>query len=303
MLDLQQLTTLTGWTGQPVVVYTALSSVACLIESETVAMLRGRRSSIQLNLNQREKMRAAGQFNAQLMDYIRDYVKVGVTTAEIDRLVYEYTLDHGHLPAPLGYQGFPKSCCTSVNEVICHGIPGDYALQDGDLVNVDITSIVDGWHGDQSETFLIGEVSDQVRQVTQCAFDCLNLGIAACKPEGTVYAIGVAIAAEANRYGFGVVREYVGHGLGEKFHQEPSIPHHPTPGSQKVRLLPGTCFTVEPMINVGHQATILDSKDGWTVRTRDGLASAQFEHTILMTEQGPEILTRTEHGPRPGHHF
>jgi len=266
-------------------------------------MLRGRRSSIQLNLNQQEKMRAAGQFNAELMDYIRDYVKAGVTTAEIDRLVYEYTCDHGHVPAPLGYQGFPKSCCTSVNEVICHGIPGDYALQDGDLVNVDITSIVDGWHGDQSETFLIGEVSDQVRQVTQCAFDCLNLGIAACKPGGTVYEIGVAIAAEANRYGFGVVREYVGHGLGEKFHQEPSIPHHPTPGSQKVRLLPGTCFTVEPMINVGHQATVLDTKDGWTVRTRDGLSSAQFEHTILMTEQGPEVLTRTEHGPRPGHHF
>jgi len=266
-------------------------------------MLRGRRSSIQLDLNQREKMRAAGQFNAQLMDYIRDYVKVGVTTGEIDRLVYEYTLDHGHVPAPLGYQGFPKSCCTSVNEVICHGIPGDYTLQEGDLVNVDITTIVDGWHGDQSETFLIGEVSDQVRQLTQCAFDCLNLGIAACKSGGTVYAIGVAIAAEANRYGFGVVREYVGHGLGEKFHQEPSIPHHPTPGSQKVRLLPGTCFTVEPMINVGHQATILDPKDGWTVRTRDGLPSAQFEHTILMTEQGPEILTRTDRGPRPGYHF
>ena len=187
--------------------------------------------------------------------------------------------------------------------MICHGIPGDYALQEGDLVNVDITSIVDGWHGDQSETFLIGEVSDEARQVTQCAFDCLNLGIAACKPGGTVYEIGVAIAAEANRYGFGVVREYVGHGLGEKFHQEPSIPHHPTPGSQKVRLLPGTCFTVEQMINVGHQATILDPQDGWTVRTRDGLPSAQFEHTILMTEQGPEVLTRTEHGPRPGHHF
>ena len=303
MLDLQQLTTLTGWPDQLVVVHTTLAGIVCRIERETVLMLRGRRSSIQLNLNQREKMRAAGQFNAQLMDYIRDYVKVGVTTAEIDRLVYEYTLDHGHVPAPLGYQGFPKSCCTSVNEVICHGIPGDYALQDGDLVNVDITSIVDGWHGDQSETFLLGEVSEEVRQVTQCAFDCLNLGIAACKPGGTVYAIGVAIAAEANRYGFGVVREYVGHGLGEKFHQEPSIPHHPTPGSQKVKLLPGTCFTVEPMINVGHQATILDSKDGWTVRTRDGLPSAQFEHTILMTEQGPEILTRTERGPRPGHDF
>ena len=240
-------------------------------------------------------MRAAGQFNAELMDYIRDYVKAGVTTAEIDRLVYEYTCDHGHVPAPLGYQGFPKSCCTSVNEVICHGIPGDYALQDGDLVNVDITSIVDGWHGDQSETFLIGEVSDQVRQVTQCAFDCLNLGIAACKPGGTVYEIGVAIAAEANRYGFGVVREYVGHGLGEKFHQEPSIPHHPTPGSQKVRLLPGTCFTVEPMINIGRpEVKILG--DGWTAVTKDRSLSAQFEHSIGVTADGYEIFTLSPKG-------
>lgn len=263
-------------------------------------MLRGRRSSILLNLDQREKMRAAGKFNAQLMDYIRDDVQVGTTTGEIDRLVHEYTLDHGHVPAPLGYQGFPKSCCTSVNEVICHGIPGDYVLQDGDLVNVDITSIVAGWHGDQSETFLIGNVSEQARQVTQCALDSLYRGIAASKPGGTVYAIGVAVAAEAKRYEFGVVREYVGHGLGEKFHQEPSIPHHPTPGAEKVRLLPGTCFTIEPMINVGHHATLLDGSDGWTVRTRDGLPSAQFEHTILMTEQGAEILTQTERGPRPG---
>lgn len=266
-------------------------------------MLRGRRSSIQLNLDQCEKMRAAGKFNAQLMDYIRDYVKLGVTTGEIDRLVHEYTLDHGHRPAPLGYQGFPKSCCTSVNEVICHGIPGDYVLQDGDLVNVDITTIVDGWHGDQSETFLIGNVSEEARQVTQCAFDTLYLGIAASKPGGTVYEIGAAIALEAKRYGFGVVREYVGHGLGEKFHQEPSIPHHPTPGAKNVRLLPGTCFTIEPMINVGDHATVLDPQDGWTVRTRDALASAQFEHTILMTEKGPQILTQTERGPRRGDRF
>lgn len=262
-------------------------------------MLHGRRS-LRLSPVERSAMRAACAFNAQLMDYIRPFVQAGIATAEIDRLVHQYTVKHGHRPAPLGYQGFPKSCCTSVNEVICHGIPDGYVLKSGDIVNVDLTTIVDGWHGDQSETFLIGEVSDTARAVTQCALDCLHAGIDALSPGCCIAAIGDAIVAIAESRGFSVVREYVGHGLGRRFHQEPSIPHYPTRQSRQERLHPGICFTVEPMINVGKRYTSLDKEDGWTVRTRDGELSAQFEHTVLMTEDGPEILTETQHGPQRG---
>ncbi len=261
------------------------------------------RQKLQLTEMERDSMRAAGKFNAQLMDMIRVHVKAGITTEEIDRLVHEYTLDHGHTPACLNYQGFPKSCCTSVNEVICHGIPGPYALTDGDIVNVDLTTVVDGWFGDQSETFLIGDVSDEARAVTQCAFDCLYLGIAAIKPGGRVSDIGYAITEEAHRRGFSVVREYVGHGLGRKFHQDPSISHYPTKQARNVRIVPGICFTIEPMINAGERFTVMDRNDGWTVRTQDGRLSAQFEHSILMTEKGPELLTVTKDGPQEGHRF
>ena len=248
-------------------------------------------------------MRLACQFNAQVMDFVRPSMRPGITTGEIDRLVHEYTVQHGHTPAPLGYQGFPKSCCTSVNDVICHGIPGDYALREGDIVNLDITSIVDGWYGDQSETFLIGKVPDEARRVTQCAFDCLYLGIDAIRPGGRISDIGVAIVTEAEKRGFSVVREYVGHGVGRRFHQEPSVPHYPTRQSRQERILPGMCFTIEPMINAGSRLAVLDKHDGWTVRTKDGHCSAQFEHTILMTEEGPEILTPTIHGPQRGRRF
>jgi methionyl aminopeptidase len=258
---------------------------------------------LQLTSTERDAMRQAGRFNAQLLDHVRPLVKAGISTNEIDAIVHQYTLKHGHRPAPLGYQSFPKSCCTSVNEVICHGIPGDYVLTDGDIVNIDVTSVVDGWHGDQSETFLIGQVSEEARAVTQCSFDCLYLGIAASKPGGRVSDIGEAILAEATRRGFSVVREYVGHGLGRQFHQDPSIFHFPNREARQERLLPGMCFTIEPMINVGSRHTVLDAGDGWTVRSRDGKLSAQFEHTILMTEDGPEILTLTRHGPQPGHRF
>ncbi|MCO6455161.1 MAG: type I methionyl aminopeptidase [Pirellulaceae bacterium] len=259
--------------------------------------------NLQLTETERQAMRRACQFNAQLMDFIRPHVRAGITTAAIDRLVHEYTLDHGHTPAPLGYQGFPRSCCTSVNEVICHGIPDGYVLKEGDLINVDVTTIVQGWYGDQSETFLIGNVSNEARAVTQCAFDCLYLAIDAVRPGGRVSDIGDAIVAEARRFGFSVVREYVGHGVGRRFHQEPSIPHYPTRQSRQDVLLPGICFTIEPMINAGTRLTVLDKSDGWTVRTRDGRPTAQFEHTILLTENGPEILTLTQDGPQRGHRF
>ncbi len=265
-------------------------------------MLHGRRS-LRLNKSERSAIHAACQFNAEVLDYVRPYIQEGVTTLEIDRLVHEYTIEHGHVPAPLDYHDFPRSCCTSVNEVICHGIPDDYVLKSGDLVNVDLTTIVDGWHGDQSETFLIGQVSDQARRVTQCAFDCLWAAIHAISPGCLISEIGETIVAIAEVQKFSVVREYVGHGLGRRFHQEPSIPHYPTRQSRQERLYPGICFTVEPMINVGKRYTALDKKDGWTVRTRDGELSAQFEHTILMTEEGPEVLTLTKDGPQDGHQF
>lgn len=265
-------------------------------------MLHGKRK-IQLAKPERDAMRRAGSFNAQLMDYIRDFVRAGITTGEIDRLVHEYTLKHGHTPATLGYQGYPKSCCTSVNEVICHGIPSDYVLKSGDIVNVDLTTIVDGWHGDSSETFLIGEVSDEARGVTQCAFDCLYAGIEAIKPGCRVSDVGDAIVKLASSRGFSVVREFVGHGLGQQFHQEPTVPHFPSRQSRRDRLYPGTCFTIEPMINVGGRQGVTDKSDGWTVRTKDLSLSAQFEHTIMMTEVGPEILTQTAQGPRPGFQF
>ncbi len=270
-----------------------------------------RRPRIRLSTHEREHMRAAGRFNAELMDLVRTYVRPGIATEELDRIVYEYTMDNGHQPACLGYPGdaapFPKSCCISVNDVICHGIPGPYVLRPGDLVNIDLTTIVDGWHGDQSETFLIGEpdeISDESRKLTQCAFDVMHLAIKAISPGCRISVIGETIVEYVNRfYGFGVVEKYVGHGIGTRFHQRPNIPHVPIKQSFHERLHPGMCFTIEPMVNGGTSKSVVDRRDGWTVRTLDRRCSAQFEHTILMTESGPEILTTTQYGPQPGHRF
>ncbi|HTN76764.1 MAG TPA: type I methionyl aminopeptidase [Pirellulaceae bacterium] len=272
-------------------------------------MLQGTRK-LCLNELEREMMRKACRFNAELMDMVRPHMQPGITTGAIDRLVHEYTISHGHRPACLGYPGkrypFPKSCCLSINDVICHGIPGEQVLRAGDIVNVDLTSVVDGWHGDSSETFIIGDpaqVSPEARAVTQCAFDCMHLAIEAIRPSCRVSDIGEVIVAEAERRGFSVVVEYVGHGVGRQFHQKPSIPHAPTRQARGERLDPGLCFTIEPMINTGTRYTLEDKKDGWTVRTKDGGLSAQFEHTILMTESGPEILTQPKNGPHKGHKF
>lgn len=266
-------------------------------------MLQPKKKLTLLAKPEREAMRVAGRFNAQLLDQVRDIIKPGITTGEIDLLVAQYTRKHGHRSADLHYQGYPKSCCTSVNDVVCHGIPGNYVLQEGDIVNVDVTTVVDGWHGDSSETFLIGEVSDTARAVTQCSFDCLYLAIDALTPGCRVSDIGDAIVREATARGFSVVHEFVGHGVGRDFHQEPTIPHYPNRQARKDRLYPGVCFTIEPMINAGARHCTQDKRDGWTVRTKDGSLSAQFEHTILMTEEGPEILTPTQRGPQRGHKF
>ena len=263
---------------------------------------------IRLCESEREEIRNAATFNARLMDLVRDFVQEGRRTEEIDKLVHDYTFDHGHIPACLGYSGdsspFPKSCCTSVNDVVCHGIPSAYRLEEGDIVNVDITTIVEGWHADQSETFMIGRCAPATVEVVQGAFDSLYLAIDALTPGCPVSTIGEAIVKYArHEKNFGVVDKYVGHGIGRFFHQLPNIPHVPTRASRSDFLEPGMCFTIEPMINLGKPSTKLDRSDGWTVRTSDGKLSAQFEHTILMTEDGPEILTLTERGPQKGHRF
>ncbi len=266
-----------------------------------------RQKKVLLKLSEREGMRAACRFNADLMDFIRPYVREGVTTGQIDRMVYEYTRDHGHVPACLGYgppkNPFPRSCCTSVNQVVCHGIPNQYTLRPGDIVNVDLTTIVDGWHGDQSETFLIEPVAKSVRNVVQCAFDSMHMAIQSLSPGCSLDLIGQVILKHASPFRFGVVDKYVGHGIGRRFHQPPNVSHVPTNEAKRQKIEPGLCFTIEPMINGGTAKTIEDQRDGWTVRTADGCVSAQFEHTILMTETGVEVLTTTRHGPQPGHVF
>ncbi|MBL8820324.1 MAG: type I methionyl aminopeptidase [Planctomyces sp.] len=256
-----------------------------------------------LKEDERNGLRAASRFNAELMDYLRPHVKAGITTDELDRMAYDYTIDHGHTPACIGYHGYPKTICTSVNEVVCHGIPNAKPLREGDIVNVDITTIVDGWYGDQSETFLIGNVHAAAKRLVQTTFDSLFVGIRACRPGCAVIEIGQAIQTFAQAAGYSIVREYQGHGIGRQFHQDPGIPHFASFTSSRDILEPGTCFTIEPMLNVGGWKTRLDKRDGWTVRTLDGSLSAQFEHTILMTESGPEILTLTKNGPQEGHHF
>lgn len=255
------------------------------------------------NEEQRNGLRAAGRFNAQLMDFIRPHVKPGIKTIELDQLAYDYTIQHGHTPACLGYQGYTKTACISINEVVCHGIPDGRVLRSGDIVNVDLTSIVDGWYGDQSETFFVGEVSDEARRLVQVTFDSLYRAIRALKPGSRVIEIGRTIYDYARSHGFEVVREYQGHGVGAEFHQEPGIPHYPHPSTSRQVLDPGVCFTIEPMLNAGTWRTVPDPSDGWTVRTADGSLSAQFEHTLLMTEDGPEILTRTTDGPQEGYVF
>lgn len=239
-------------------------------------------------------MRRAGAFNGQLLDFIRGYIRPGISTGEIDRLVHTYTLDHGHRPATLGYNGFPKSCCTSINDVVCHGIPDDkVVLKEGDIINVDVTTIVDGYYGDQSETFMVGEVTPEARELVLAAARALLAGIDAVQPGRTLNAIGEAIEALIAPLGYGIVRQYTGHGIGTRFHEDFSVFHYSTPEAERVILVPGMTFTIEPMINAGTWQTRLDEHDKWTVTTRDGSLSAQFEHTIAVTETGAEVLTLT----------
>ena len=239
-------------------------------------------------------MRKAGAFNGDLMDYIRPFVKAGMSTGRIDSLVHDYTARHGHTPACLGYRGFPKSACISINEVVCHGIPSDdVLLREGDIVNIDCTTIVDGFFGDSSETFMIGRVSAEAQRLVHVAAQALMRGIDAVRPGSLLRGIAETIEPFVTSEGCSVVRQYTGHGIGNKFHEGFTVYHHLDPDCEQVILKPGMTFTVEPMINRGGWEVTVDKKDGWTVRTKDGSLSAQFEHTVLVTEDGADILTLT----------
>lgn len=262
-----------------------------------------KKHSLILDETERNCMRRACRVNAELMDYIRDFVKPGISTREIDTLVYNWTTERGHRPATLGYRKFPASLCTSPNHIVCHGIPGDTVLAEGDIINLDLTTVVDGWHGDQSETFMVGTVSNEARDLVQASFDAMWAAIDVLRPGSKVIEIGRVISSLAKARGFSVVKEYQGHGIGRTFHQKPHIPHFPDAYLGAQVLEPGVCFTIEPMLNQGTWRTVLDRRDGWTVYTADGKLSAQFEHTILMTESGPEVMTRTQRGPQRGHKF
>jgi methionyl aminopeptidase len=236
-----------------------------------------------------ERMRVAGRIAANALVEVGARVAPGVTTDELDRVGHEFLCDHGAYPSTLGYRGFPKSLCTSVNEVVCHGIPDSTRLADGDIVNVDITAFIGGVHGDTDRTYLVGEVSDEDRLLVERTEAALTRAIAAVRPGRSVSVIGRVIESYAKRFGYGVVREFTGHGIGTAFHSGLVVPHYDDPRHDVV-VQPGMTFTIEPMLNLGtHEWTMWP--DGWTVVTRDGRRSAQCEHTLLVTESGAEILT------------
>ena len=237
-----------------------------------------------------EKMRVAGRLAAEVLEMIEPHVKPGVTTDELDRICHDYIVnEQGAIPAPLNYHGFPRSICTSVNHQVCHGIPGDKKLKKGDIVNIDITVIKDGYHGDTSKMFYVGEPSIQARRLVETAYECMVTGIRMVRPGVRLGDIGHAIQQLAESRNFSVVREYCGHGIGKQFHEDPQVLHYGKPGTG-LELEPGMTFTIEPMINAGKRHVKLLG-DGWTVVTKDRSLSAQWEHTILVTPEGYEVLT------------
>jgi len=241
-----------------------------------------------------EGMRRAGRLAASILDAIVPLMQPGVTTAEIDDKVREMMLAGGAVPATLGYRGYTHSCCISINHVVCHGIPGEKALKDGDIVNVDVTPLLDGWHGDTSRMYLVGDVALKARRLVEVTHECLMIGIEKAQPGARLGDIGAAIEAHAHQFRYGVVREFCGHGVGRLFHDAPEVVHAATAGTGP-ELRPGMFFTIEPMINLGRPWVKL-LKDGWTAVTRDKSLSAQFEHSIGITETGNEIFTLSEKG-------
>ncbi|TDC70031.1 type I methionyl aminopeptidase [Actinomadura sp. GC306] len=236
-----------------------------------------------------ERMRVAGKIAAQALEEVGKNVRPGITTDELDAIGHEFLLDHGAYPSTLGYRGFPKSLCTSINEVICHGIPDDTVLCDGDIINIDITAFIDGVHGDTDATFLCGDVDEESRLLVERTREAAMRGIRAVKPGRALNVIGRVIESYAKRFGYGVVRDFTGHGIGTTFHSGLVVPHYDDPSATTI-IEPGMTFTVEPMLTLGtHDYDIW--KDGWTVVTKDRKRTAQFEHTLLVTEDGHEILT------------
>jgi methionyl aminopeptidase len=238
-----------------------------------------------------EGMRKAGQLAAEALDMLAKHVEPDVTTEALDDLVLEFALDHGAYPAPLNYRGFPKAICTSVNHVVCHGIPGPKPLREGDILNIDVTLIVDGWHGDTSRMYGVGQISRRAERLVGVTFEALRRGIAAVKPGLTTGHIGAAIQSYAESERCSVVRDFCGHGLGQVFHDRPNILHYGEEG-EGVTLEPGMLFTIEPMINLG-RPHVKVLPDGWTAVTRDRELSAQFEHTVGVTETGCEVFTHS----------
>jgi methionyl aminopeptidase len=251
-----------------------------------------------------EKMRVAGRLAAEVLDFIAPHVKPGVTTGRLNDLCHEYMVNvQGTVPAPLnyappGYKPFPKSICTSVNHQVCHGIPGDRVLKPGDILNIDITVIKDGYHGDSSRMFYVGEPSTQARRLVDVTFECMWIGIRQIRPGVRLGDIGWAIQKFAESNGFSVVREFCGHGIGRNFHEEPQVLHYGKPGTLE-ELVPGMTFTIEPMINAGRRDVKEFGNDGWTIVTKDHSLSAQWEHTVLVTETGYEVLTLSAGSPPP----
>jgi len=239
-------------------------------------------------------MRKAGALTAECLDMVAPHVVPGIPTDEIDRLVFEFAMDNGAIPAPLRYRGFPKAVCTSINHVVCHGIPGEKLLKNGDILNIDVTLIVDGWHGDSSRMYPVGEISRRSERLLEVTFESMWHGINAVRPGATTGDVGAAIQTFAESHRMSVVRDFCGHGLGRVFHDVPNILHFGRAG-EGVRFKPGMYFTIEPMINLGKpQVKILS--DGWTAVTRDRSLSAQFEHTVAVTEDGCEVFTRSPGG-------
>jgi len=239
-------------------------------------------------------MRKAGQLAAEALDMLTEHIKPGVTTETLDELVLDFALERGASPAPLNYRGFPKSICTSINHVVCHGIPGPKPLREGDIVNIDVTLIIDGWHGDTSRMYPVGRISRRAERLIRVTYEALQRGIAAVEPGATTGHIGGAIQAYAESERCSVVRDFCGHGLGQVFHDRPNILHYGEPG-EGVTLEPGMLFTIEPMINLG-RPHVKVLPDGWTAVTRDRELSAQFEHTVGVTEAGCEVFTHSPKG-------
>ena len=255
-------------------------------------MLQKRNSGIVLKSREEvESMRVAGHLAGEVLQMIREFVVPGVSTGELDDICHRHITEvQGGIPAPLNYKGFPKSICTSVNHVVCHGIPGEKILKKGDVINIDITVIKDGWHGDTSKMFQLGETSVRAKRICDIAYESMVRGIEMVKPGVRLGDIGHTIQTYAEGHGCSVVREYCGHGIGQVFHEDPQVLHYGRPGTGEV-LVPGMVFTIEPMVNLGKRDTRL-MPDGWTVITRDRSLSAQWEHTIAVTETGLDVLTR-----------